>query len=452
MQLDEQLDMENSSAKQESSGQFVRKVSSSGLVLKFKVDNYGTPSSNSTILPKAVRFNDKEIGPARLENCGPIEKDPSLQESEMIISNADSGNNTSFLDNIAIGPHPKEVNNKVDRSATMLPNAAADNSAKGVYETSSSEIAKLNNTGNIILAKGQQENPLAIAIDNGSGSFVTDKMHACHHCAKSFKTIEALNGHMGKHRREEYQLIRESLKKLASMEISETAAEVTPRSSYHQKETPEVREIWKASHALVNISREYEWQQMEHGAKAIDVLAGGKTSSHTDTSEYTEDMREVAEIMIEMKYPDNEDTVKMPSSPSLGGFMCITCNKTFDSYQSLQDHKLSHKKPKKIKAEDTAGSCNSSGKRHNLFKCKKCKKTFATGQSLGGHKRKHYWETERMKEAKKNVKPPVQPLEPAGLVDVKVQYASTELMVDDGTVHLPEPPAYDVQQPQEDGY
>lgn len=53
--------MADSSANQESHGEeFISRATSSGMVVKFKVDKYGTFSSESTILLQEVRSSGRE--------------------------------------------------------------------------------------------------------------------------------------------------------------------------------------------------------------------------------------------------------------------------------------------------------------------------------------------------------------------------------------------------------
>ena len=58
MDLSEKMSMENNAANQESNGEmFVSRVASSGLVLKFKVDKYGTLPSKHTISSQEVMMS-----------------------------------------------------------------------------------------------------------------------------------------------------------------------------------------------------------------------------------------------------------------------------------------------------------------------------------------------------------------------------------------------------------
>ncbi|XP_076921414.1 uncharacterized protein LOC143582812 [Bidens hawaiensis] len=79
-------------------------------------------------------------------------------------------------------------------------------------------------------------------------------------------------------------------------------------------------------------------------------------------------------------------------------FECMTCNKSFHSYQALGGHKASHKKLKEgldSKPEEDDNTIeNKSFFDHNqpatkLHECPICFKVFSSGQALGGHKRSH---------------------------------------------------------------
>ncbi|GLT83777.1 hypothetical protein SLE2022_020480 [Rubroshorea leprosula] len=81
--------------------------------------------------------------------------------------------------------------------------------------------------------------------------------------------------------------------------------------------------------------------------------------------------------------------------------LCITCNKSFPSYQALGGHMASHNKVKsmKIDQEEAAATSTSTpgrGQKLNFedaaeHQCNICGVSFPTGQALGGHKRRHWW-------------------------------------------------------------
>ncbi|KAH0932140.1 hypothetical protein HID58_009257 [Brassica napus] len=74
--------------------------------------------------------------------------------------------------------------------------------------------------------------------------------------------------------------------------------------------------------------------------------------------------------------------------------VCVTCNKSFTSYQALGGHRASHNKAKIL--ENHQARANSEalllGTEENRIDhvCDICHKSFPTGQALGGHKRRHW--------------------------------------------------------------
>ncbi|KAF2610581.1 hypothetical protein F2Q70_00007941 [Brassica cretica] len=92
--------------------------------------------------------------------------------------------------------------------------------------------------------------------------------------------------------------------------------------------------------------------------------------------------------------------------------VCVTCNKSFTSYQALGGHRASHNKAKILENHHaranreasllgteamitglaSAQASNTSLSRSNNgdHVCDICHKSFPTGQALGGHKRRHW--------------------------------------------------------------
>ncbi|KAE8716728.1 putative ATP-dependent Clp protease proteolytic subunit [Hibiscus syriacus] len=74
-------------------------------------------------------------------------------------------------------------------------------------------------------------------------------------------------------------------------------------------------------------------------------------------------------------------------------YKCSVCDKAFPSYQALDGHKASHRKPSTDGAtanNQSITTTTSSGGDGRAHKCSICYKNFPTGQALGGHKRCHY--------------------------------------------------------------
>ncbi|KAH0937592.1 hypothetical protein HID58_005053 [Brassica napus] len=90
--------------------------------------------------------------------------------------------------------------------------------------------------------------------------------------------------------------------------------------------------------------------------------------------------------------------------------VCVTCNKSFTSYQALGGHRASHNKVKVLENHHArangealllgteamiTGLGSAQGPNTSLSSigdhvCNKCHKSFPTGQALGGHKRRHW--------------------------------------------------------------
>ncbi|GMH11436.1 hypothetical protein Nepgr_013277 [Nepenthes gracilis] len=108
---------------------------------------------------------------------------------------------------------------------------------------------------------------------------------------------------------------------------------------------------------------------------------------------------------IEEEDDDDEDDEIQSHGNSVTKFKCITCNKSFPTYQALGGHRSSHNKEKihhfleesvsiaGSAAEETAELEEGDSQLGAPFfhKCKFCPKRFLTGQALGGHQRSH-WE------------------------------------------------------------
>uniref|UniRef100_A0A8R7THW6 C2H2-type domain-containing protein n=1 Tax=Triticum urartu TaxID=4572 RepID=A0A8R7THW6_TRIUA len=85
-------------------------------------------------------------------------------------------------------------------------------------------------------------------------------------------------------------------------------------------------------------------------------------------------------------------------------FSCAVCGEAFTSYQALDRHKSSHRKPlptgeRRITARASAGGGSETstaaswgGSSGGPHQCTVCGRGFTTGQALGGHKRCHYWD------------------------------------------------------------
>jgi hypothetical protein len=356
---------------------FVTRVSSSGVVLKFKARKNGTFPSSSNVLTHELTFSEKGNASGLLEyieaNCN---QSMWVQSSE--IRNAEPrDNNISFHDSTMGTSNQDEiskvemVNNSSKEFDQMvsLKSAAMETSMAGTNEINSSQ-----NVTDGIRYRGNHE-----ASASQKTLSCPNEVHICHQCDKRFESIDSLNGHMSCHRRVEYNLIRAII----------NPPLVTNTSMI---DMPEVKQIWIASQALINGPMLSGKHRPMHSTKAISV-----TGSTKDISGDTIQMMEVADLLIKLSQKE-ENVVKVPSSPSVRVLMCRTCNKIFDSYHALGGHRSIHNKPKQTHhLVNTATSSSGSGELQNLkFRCCKCNERFLTGQSLGGHKRKHWFEEQKI--------------------------------------------------------
>ncbi|KAK8447620.1 hypothetical protein SEVIR_8G108400v4 [Setaria viridis] len=404
MHVSEELGMADSSANQESHGEeFIRRVASSGMIVKFKVDKYGTFSSESTIPLQEVRSSDRENASDPFDNFE-INSDrnviPSLGQPQ--ITNMESSGEISILENVKMANLDQGINRAVmvGNSTTVI---AVDNAAIGINETSSSGNAKMDNMENVIAVKSSPENLLVRATENGSGS--GSDMHICDQCGKSFEKIGSLHGHMGSHGREGYKHMRMMAEQPIPVDASQPTVVSLPVPK--KKKKRKLKHILEPSRALVEMSMAPVCHP-KFGTATTDLSASVTFSSDAHSSGETAETREVAEFLTTLVERIRKDTVKVPSPPATEGFVC--CNKTFYSTHALGGHMSIHNKRKNTLLEDgSAGSSSGSGQRcTSKHVCSKCNKSFPTGQSLGGHKRKHYYEEYKMiSPADGNMKPPI---------------------------------------------
>jgi hypothetical protein len=272
-------------------------------------------------------------------------------------------------------------------------------------------------------------------------------LHTCNECGKCFKEISSLHGHKGVHRREEKK--RMCMMMADQQPIAVEASHVVSSPKPREKKKNETKTIWFAAQALEMLSMEFKQHRP-------DFLSASMTYSnkHISANEETDEMREVAEILVTLAQSFCKDiTVHVSSSASIAKcFVCTTCKKMFSSYHALGGHMSIHNnKPTKNSLLEDGGAGSSGGGRERCtwkHVCDMCNKKFPNGQVLGGHKRRHWWEEHYYKMAlleDRNVKS-----ERSGLVvvptDEKIQPAGTELVVAAHTVPLA---CDDVQQPQQ---
>ncbi|GKF75789.1 zinc finger protein ZAT11-like protein, partial [Tanacetum coccineum] len=93
-----------------------------------------------------------------------------------------------------------------------------------------------------------------------------------------------------------------------------------------------------------------------------------KNSIHNGLSAESDARKDLNDIV--KKIEENPDI----PDPRAHVYKCKECNKTFEKFQALGEHKASHKKTRS---------------QMFLHECKVCGEKFEIGQALGGHMRKH---------------------------------------------------------------
>jgi uncharacterized Zn-finger protein len=213
-------------------------------------------------------------------------------------------------------------------------------------------------------------------------------LHTCNECGKCFKEISSLHGHKGVHRREESMRMMMADQRPIAVEASHVVSSPKPR----EKNKDEMKTRF-AAQALEMLSMEFKQHRP-------DFLSASMTCSnkHINSDEETDEMREVAEILVTLAQSFCKDiTVHVSWSASIAKcFVCTTCKKMFSSYHVLGGHMSIHNnKPTKNSLLEDGGAGSSGGGRERCtwkHVCDKCNKKFPTGQILGGHKRRHWWE------------------------------------------------------------
>ena len=352
--------------------QFMCRVASSGLVLKFKLDKHGAFPSESTIPLQEVRSNDKENARDSLGNsevkCAQ-NVIPLLEQSG--IGKVEAKDAIPLLDNAKVAYTVVGINRTemiVDSSTNVvhqiasssLESIAVDNAPIRINETSSSEKAKTDNMGNVIAGKTLSENLEVRENDNGSGSL--SDVHICNQCGKSFKNISSLHGHMGSHRREDNKRMRSMQEQPIPVEVSQTDVASLPKTSKRKKpKFKHDREV-SASEALVEMSAAPVWNP-KYGTATIDLSTIVTFSSNPHSSGETAMMSEAAEILTTLEDRISKEIRKVASPLSVRDFVCTTCNKTFSSYHGLGGHMSIHNKQKRSLLEDASGSSSGYGER-----------------------------------------------------------------------------------------
>jgi len=394
MHLSEKMSMENNAANQESNGEmFVHRVASSGKVLKFKVDKYGTPPSKHTISSQEVMMsagkqNARELVDNFEANCSP-NAIPSLEQSEISAAEATRINKISLFDNAKVAS-PDEIANTA---------AAVDK-------------------------------PIMV--------------HTCNECGKSFKEMISLHGHKGVHRREEKKHMR-----MMMAEQQPTVSSQKPRKT----KKDEMKTTLIAAQTLEMLLMEFKWHQKDN--LSASMTCSNKHISADEETDEMREIAEFLETRAQSFCEDSTMHVSSSSASIAKCFVCTTCKKTFSSSNALGGHMSIHsnKRTKYSLLED--GGAGSTWE-HVCDKCnEKFPTGQILGGHKRKHWWEEHYKAKALLEAQ-NVKPPLtilphHELERTGLVvvptDENIQPAGTTgLVVAAHTVPLA---CDDVQKPQQ---
>ncbi|KAK1274194.1 Zinc finger protein ZAT9 [Acorus gramineus] len=164
----------------------------------------------------------------------------------------------------------------------------------------------------------------------------------------------------------------------------------------------------------------------------------GHSSSSASPSSVSEE--EAAECLLllscghwmEDHHPSSADSEATPLSADSEAeeqeekkkvYTCVTCGRTFDSFQALGGHRAYHNKDRhwvedhhpSADSEATPVSADSEAEVHG---CNVCEKVFPSGQALGGHMRSHF--NAHAQPKKEMEKEPCQAVPITGLFDLNL--------------------------------
>ncbi|KAG5409189.1 hypothetical protein IGI04_005508 [Brassica rapa subsp. trilocularis] len=149
-------------------------------------------------------------------------------------------------------------------------------------------------------------------------------------------------------------------------------------------------------------------------AEAVDLDVVGTSDSLSGEEVMTKKKKKKKRLSEMEKEPSQLEVVVGGADEEGGGarekHVCVTCNKSFTSYQALGGHRASHNKVKVLENHHArangealllgteamiTGLGSAQGPNTSLSSiedhvCNKCHKSFPTGQALGGHKRRHW--------------------------------------------------------------
>ncbi|XP_076899109.1 zinc finger protein ZAT9-like [Bidens hawaiensis] len=255
------------------------------------------------------------------------------------------------------------------------------------------------------LRKDPKKTHKAVVVNDSNSDYfaVLDKL--CKECGKGFQSWKALFGHMKCHSENSgvnMNIPRIKKSKPRSRNVA-TKDSSSDSLNGNQVSTSVVSDIVDDQEAEV--------------AMCLIMLS-------KDVGSWGEKVIESGYKMKNLEAPEScfDDQIKR-------SFECVTCNKSFHSYQALGGHKASHKKLKcclDSKTDDTDmikgepvldhdhminGCCEKFNLGESLkntmvvgaHECSICFRVFSSGQALGGHKRSHLIAEAKLNQQKPNL-------------------------------------------------
>ncbi|KAF8099855.1 hypothetical protein N665_0236s0017 [Sinapis alba] len=285
-----------------------------------------------------------------------------------------------------------------------------------------------------------------------------EKKHICSECSKPFKSGKALGGHKRIHVLENQKKSGESEidccvchKKFPSVKALYGHMRFHPDRGWKGVLPPPPHPLGNSSSSTLSIddhvgeftSSDYDdddgydnnidakdqidESDLKDNIDAKNLLLLATTAETSDSHSAEEMMKikkrrlsEIEKVSSSSSTHDHhqlgDDVVVAPAAEEGGGahekHVCVTCNKSFTSYQALGGHRGSHNKVKSLEnhqaransealllgteamitglASAQASNTSLSSSNNGDHVCDICHKSFPTGQALGGHKRCHW--------------------------------------------------------------
>ncbi|CAN6812768.1 unnamed protein product, partial [Brassica oleracea] len=136
-------------------------------------------------------------------------------------------------------------------------------------------------------------------------------------------------------------------------------------------------------------------------AEAVNLDVAETCDSHSaeDMKKKKRRLPEIEKVSSSSTHDHHHQLGDVAAAAEEGGgarkkHVCVTCNKSFTSYQALGGHRASHNKAKILENHRARANREASllGTEAMITDhvCDICHKSFPTGQALGGHKRRHW--------------------------------------------------------------